>query len=126
MLERKLKDKDLTGSILYTTMEPCTTRGHPKIPCAKWIAKRRIHAVVIGILDPNPDIRGKGVLFLRDNNVLVEHFPAELQLKVEELNKDFIEQFKKKPFVDENSSIVAPSNYEKRSIYAASVDDLSL
>lgn len=95
VLERKLKDRDLTGSILYTTLEPCTTRKHPKIPCAKWIFKRRIHTVVIGILDPNPKIRGKGIWFLRDNDVLVEHFSAKLQLKVEEINKDFIEQFRK-------------------------------
>jgi len=126
VLERKLKDRDLTGSILYTTLEPCTTRKHPKIPCTKWIVKRRIHTVVIGILDPNPEIRGKGVLFLRENNLLVEHFPAELQLQVEETNKDFIEQFKKKPSNDDESSIEAPSSYEKSPIYAASIDDLSL
>jgi ATP-dependent DNA helicase RecG len=126
VLERKLKEKDLAGAILYTTLEPCTTRQHPKIPCVKWIVKRRIHTVVIGILDPNPEIRGKGVLFLRENNVLVEHFPAELQLKVEEINKDFIEQIKKKPSIDDQSLIDASPSYEKRPIYAASIDDLSL
>jgi len=126
VLERKLKDRDLTGSVLYTTLEPCTTRKHPKIPCAKWMFKRRISTVVIGILDPNPEIRGKGVLFLRENNVLVEHFPAELQLKVEETNKDFIEQFEKKPSIDDDSLIEASSSYEKNKIYAASIDDLSL
>lgn len=126
VLERKLKNNDLSGSTLYTTLEPCITRNHPKIPCAKWIVKRRIDTVVIGILDPNPEIRGKGVLFLRENNVLVEHFPAKLQLRVEEINKDFIEQFKKMPSMDDKSLIQAPSMYEKRPIYAASIDDLSL
>lgn len=126
VLERKLKDRDLTGSILYTTLEPCTTRKHPKTSCAKWIVKRRIHTVVIGILDPNPEIRGKGILFLRDNDVLVEHFPAKLQLKVEETNKDFIEQFRKKPSMDDESLMESSSNYEKKPIYAASIDDLSL
>jgi ATP-dependent DNA helicase RecG len=126
VLERKLKNRDLTGSILYTTLEPCTTRKHPKIPCAKWIVKRRIHTVVIGILDPNPEIRGKGVLFLRENNVLVEHLPAELQLKIEEINKDFIEQIKNKLSSDDESLIEAPSDYEKKPVYAASIDDLSL
>jgi len=126
VLERKLKNRDLTGSVLYTTLEPCTTRKHPKIPCAKWIVKRRIHTVVIGILDPNPKIRGKGVLFLRENDVLVEHFPAELQLKIEEINKDFIEQIKKKLSSDDESLIEATSDYEKKPLYAASINDLSL
>lgn len=126
VLERKLKDVNLTRSILYTTLEPCTTRKHPKIPCAKWIVKRRIGTVVIGILDPNPKIRGQGVLFLRDNNVLVEHFPAKLQLKIEGVNKEFIEQFKRKPSMSDNSLIEASSGYEKKAIYAASVNDLSL
>ena len=126
VLERKLKSKDLAGAILYTTLEPCTTRKHPKIPCVKWIVKRRIYKAVIGILDPNPEIRGKGVLFLRENNVLVEHFPAELQLKIEEMNKAFIEQFRKKPSMNDHSIIEATSDYEKRPVYAASIDDLSL
>ncbi|MBU0700693.1 hypothetical protein KKE26_05295 [bacterium] len=95
LLERKLPKIDLFGATLYTTLEPCTTRNHPKIPCAKRIVQRRIGEVVIGIVDPNPDICGKGVWILTDNKIRVEHFPDELQEEIRQLNHEFIKEQRK-------------------------------
>jgi pyrimidine deaminase RibD-like protein len=89
-LERKLADKSVAGATVYTTLEPCTERNHPKIPCAHRLVERKVQRVVIGSLDPNPVIRGHGQIILREANIITDFFPATLMAQVEELNREFI------------------------------------
>ena len=88
-LEKKLGDSTLAGATVYTTLEPCTTRGHPKIPCAHRLIERKVARVVIGMLDPNPAIQGKGYQLLRDHNIAAAIFPSALAAEVEDLNRHF-------------------------------------
>ena len=83
---------DLRGSTLITTLEPCTSRKHDNKPCALHIVERGIERVIVGMVDPNPEIRGKGILYLQRKSIKVDLFPANQQEQVRRLNQEFWDQ----------------------------------
>lgn len=89
----KARTIDLTGATLFTTLEPCTTRNHPKVPCAQRILDSRITKVWIGMLDPNPDVYAKGIRLLECGGVDIDLFPKILRDEIKKLNSAFIDQF---------------------------------
>jgi diaminohydroxyphosphoribosylaminopyrimidine deaminase/5-amino-6-(5-phosphoribosylamino)uracil reductase len=93
-----VKDKDLLKqSTLYVNLEPCSHYGKTP-PCADLIVSSGIPRVVIGTLDPNPKVAGRGVEILRKAGV--EVVVGVLEAECRELNKRFfIFQEQKRPYV---------------------------
>lgn len=87
------KNINIKDTVLFVTLEPCTSRGRGKTPCAKRIVDSGIGEVYIGTLDPNPVITGKGELFLRDH-ITVNRYPHSLIEELKELNKEFFDNYK--------------------------------
>jgi diaminohydroxyphosphoribosylaminopyrimidine deaminase / 5-amino-6-(5-phosphoribosylamino)uracil reductase len=82
---------DLRGSTLYTTLEPCV-EGHAAQTtesCAALISSVGIGTVFIGRYDPNPLVNRRGWRCLRDSNIEVKDFPADLREEIDSINVRF-------------------------------------
>ncbi|MCC6623094.1 MAG: bifunctional diaminohydroxyphosphoribosylaminopyrimidine deaminase/5-amino-6-(5-phosphoribosylamino)uracil reductase RibD [Deltaproteobacteria bacterium] len=65
---------DVRGATAYVTLEPCCHEGGGKRtpPCTRALIEAGVARVVIGALDPNPRVSGRGVEALRAAGVVVE------------------------------------------------------
>ncbi|WP_236262983.1 bifunctional diaminohydroxyphosphoribosylaminopyrimidine deaminase/5-amino-6-(5-phosphoribosylamino)uracil reductase RibD [Aggregatimonas sangjinii] len=93
-----VKDKTLLKEAsLFVTLEPCSHHGKTP-PCADLISSYKIPRVVVGLIDPNPLVAGKGIAALRAKNCEVIIGLAEKECK--EHHKRFLTfQTKKRPYI---------------------------
>jgi len=90
-------EKNLKNSTLYVTLEPCCFYGKTP-PCTDAIIKSGIKRVVIGTLDPNPKVNGKGIKMLEKNRIKID--VGVLENEARKSNEFFIKYHQKGlPFI---------------------------
>jgi diaminohydroxyphosphoribosylaminopyrimidine deaminase/5-amino-6-(5-phosphoribosylamino)uracil reductase len=74
------------GATLYVNLEPCSHQGRTP-PCADAVVAAGLKRVVVGMVDPNPLVRGRGIRHLRRAGIEVK--AGVLRERCERLNEDF-------------------------------------
>ena len=88
---------DYKRCTLYVNLEPCSHYGKTP-PCAELIIRKGIGRVVIGTLDPNPQVAGRGVKMMQEAGIEVMVGVLERECRI--LNKRFFcLQEKHRPYV---------------------------
>jgi diaminohydroxyphosphoribosylaminopyrimidine deaminase / 5-amino-6-(5-phosphoribosylamino)uracil reductase len=82
-----LKEGTRPEDTLYVTLEPCNHQGRTP-PCTTAILEKGIKSVVVGMLDPNPNVSGGGCEFLAARGVKVRSGILEAQCR--RLNEAYI------------------------------------
>lgn len=75
------------GATLYVNLEPCAHHGRTP-PCAPYIVERGVARVVLGMVDPDERVRGRGMALLEAAGVAVERGVLEEECRW--INRGFI------------------------------------
>ena len=83
--------QSLESSTMYVTLEPCTFLGKTP-PCVNEIVKHKFKKIIIGCIDPNPKVNGRGIEFLKKAGIKIKS--GLLKNKIEQQNEVFFKQIK--------------------------------
>jgi diaminohydroxyphosphoribosylaminopyrimidine deaminase/5-amino-6-(5-phosphoribosylamino)uracil reductase len=93
-----VEDKSLLKeATLYVTLEPCSHFGKTR-PCADLIVKHALKQVVIGCLDANSLVSGKGIERLKKASIPVVLGVLEVECRIHH-KRFFTVQEKKRPYI---------------------------
>ncbi|MGS0536527.1 bifunctional diaminohydroxyphosphoribosylaminopyrimidine deaminase/5-amino-6-(5-phosphoribosylamino)uracil reductase RibD [Pseudoalteromonas sp. SaAl2] len=85
------------GAIAYVTLEPCSHFGRTP-PCAEGLKNAGVRKVIAAMVDPNPQVAGKGLAILADAGIEVASGLLEPQARL--LNRGFLKRMERGlPFV---------------------------
>ena len=115
---KSVRDKSkLKASTLYVTLEPCSHYGKTP-PCSDLIVENKIPNVVIGCLDVNEKVAGKGVAKLKESgcNVIVGILEKECK---NHHKRFFTFHIKKRPYIilkwaETLDAFIAPESKSER------------
>jgi diaminohydroxyphosphoribosylaminopyrimidine deaminase/5-amino-6-(5-phosphoribosylamino)uracil reductase len=107
----------LPESTVYVTLEPCAHWGKTP-PCAHLLVEKRVKKVVIGAVDSNPWVGGKGIEILKNAGVEVVTGVLEQELRFQ--NRRFFTDIEnKRPYVilkwaQTKDGFVARENFDSK------------
>ena len=107
----------LSKSKLYVTLEPCSHFGKTP-PCSDLIIKHKIPRVIIGCIDDNPEVAGKGIAKLKASGCEVIVGVLEVECKAHH-KRFFTFHNKKRPYIilkwaETKDGFIAPKTKDKK------------